>query len=490
MLATLVGADPAGPTPAGGVRFETVGKNSDNPSQPLYDEDYNNFAPRVGFNYSPDFRTGFLSRLTGGPGNMTIRGGFGIYYDRVFGNIVRNSSTNPPFQNTFNNFAFDVLQNVARPTTIGADDTIEDGAELAVNLFPLPGNNMFQQHFETPYTQTWNFGVQRQFRGDWLTEADYVGSHGVNLLRGVDAQAQSVLRVNAITGANNAVDPSNTRENFLNGVLNTAFGGAASAYLNAALGHSTYNAMQLRLTKRLTNTFLGAGQFQAAYTWSHSIDNAPDPLDAGRGGRAAPRDSSGFGGGFGAERGNSDFDTRHRFVANFIYDLPFRSSNSFVNKVVGDWTVAGIVTLQSGTPFSVFSSSDSVGAGLSQRASYAAPGQGLSATPNETAQARTQVGPSRTLFRQPGPGEIGNVQRNSFYGDGYQNTDLSVIKRFRVREGLVFRVQADFFNLFNNVNLLNPDNALFENSIGQPTFGQSSSAFPARRIQFAGRLEF
>jgi hypothetical protein len=489
-LSNLIGADPSGPTPAGGFLFETVGKNSDNPGQPLYDEDFNNFAPRVGFNYSPDFSTGWLSHLTGGPGNMTIRGGFGIYYDRVFGNIVRNSSTNPPFQNTFNNFAFDILQNVARPTTIGADATIEDGAELSVNLFPLPGNNMFQQHFKTPYTQTWNFGVQRQFKGNVLAEADYVGSHGVSLLRGVDAQAQSVLRVNAIRGTSVAVDPNNPRQNFLNGVLNTAFGGAAAAYLNASLGHSTYNGMQLRLTKRLSNSFIGAGQFQAAYTWSHSIDNAPDPLDAGRGGRSAPRDSSGFGGGFGAERGNSDFDTRHRFVANFVYDLPFKSSNGFVNQVVGDWTVAGIVTLQSGTPFSIFGSRDSVGAGLSQRASYAAPGQGLTPTPNETAQARTQVGPSRALFRQPNAGEIGNVQRNSFYGDGYQNTDLSVIKRFRVREGAIFRVQADFFNLFNNVNLFNPSNALFENSIGQPTFGQSSTAFPARRIQFAARLEF
>ncbi|MFL6284385.1 MAG: carboxypeptidase regulatory-like domain-containing protein [Pyrinomonadaceae bacterium] len=489
-LSNLIGADPSGPTPAGGFRFETVGKNSENPGRSLYDEDYNNFAPRVGFNYSPDFSTGWLSKLTGGPGNMTIRGGFGIYYDRVFGNIVRNSSTNPPFQNTFNNFAFDILQNVPRPTTIGSDATIEDGAELSVNLFPLPGNNMFQQHFKTPYTETWNFGVQRQFKGNILAEADYVGSHGVSLLRGVDAQAQSVLRVNAIRHTNVAVAPNNPRQNFLNGVLNTAFGGAAAAYLNASLGQSTYNGMQLRLTKRLSNTFIGAGQFQAAYTWSHSIDNAPDPLDAGRGGRSAPRDSSGFGGGFGAERGNSDFDTRHRFVANFVYDLPFKSSNGFVNQVVGDWTVAGIVTLQSGTPFSIFGSRDSVGAGLSQRASYAAPGQGLTATPNETAQARTQVGPSRTLFRQPNAGEIGNVQRNSFYGDGYQNTDLSVIKRFRVREGVLFRVQADFFNLFNNVNLFNPSNALFENSIGQPTFGQSSAAFPARRIQFAARLEF
>ena len=488
-LSNLVGQDPAGRLPSGGFVFQTVGKHSDNPHQPLYSEDYNNFAPRVGFNYSPDFARGWLAKLTGGPGRMSIRGGYGIYYDRVFGNIVRNSSTNPPFQNTFNEFPVDILQNVPRPTTLGPVTSVPNGAELSVNLFPLPGNNIFQQRFATPYTQTWNFGFQRQLGGATLIEADYVGSHGVNLLRALDAQAASVLRANAILGRNRAINPNSSRANYLNGVLNTAFG-QTGAVMNVSLGHSTYNAMALRFTKRLTESRLGSGQFQAAYTWSHSIDNAPDPLDAGRGARNLPRDSSGFGGGLGAERGNSDFDTRHRFVANFIYDLPFKSSTAWLNQVVGNWTVTGIVTLQSGTPFSIFGTRDTVGTGLSQRASFAAPGQGLTPTPNETERARTQVGPSRSLFRQPNVGEIGNVQRNSFYGDGYRNTDLSVIKRFPVREGVKLRVQADFFNLFNNVNLLNPSNLLNQNSIGSLTFGQSSEAFPARRIQFAARLDF
>lgn len=82
------------------------------------------------------------------------------------------------------------------------------------------------------------------------------------------------------------------------------------------------------------------------------------------------------------------------------------------------------------------------------------------------------------------------MQRNSFYGDGYQNTDLSVIKRFRFGENKAFRVQADFFNLFNNVNLINPSNALGTNSIGSLNFGQASAAFPPRRIQFAARFDF
>jgi hypothetical protein len=488
-LSNLIGQDPSGETPAGGFVFQTVGKNSDNPSTPLYNEDYNNFAPRVGFAYSPDFKSGFISRLTGGPGRMSIRGGYGVFYDRIFGNLYRNSSANPPFSNTYNEFPFDVIQNIGRPSTLGPITAVGDGAELLVNLFPNGGNNSFKQGWATPYTQSWNFGFQRQLGETFLLEADYLGSKATSLIRAVDAQAASVLRTNALLGRNVAVNPTNTRQNYLNGVLNTAFG-STGANLNIPVGFSTYNAMALRATKRLSRTWLGEGQFQAAYTWAHSIDNAPDPLDAGRGGRVVPRDSSGFGGGLGAERGNSDFDTRHRFVANFIYDLPFRSSNGFVNKIVGDWTVSGIVTLQSGTPFSVFSSRDTIGVGLSQRASYAAPGQGLAPTAAETERPRTQVGPSRSLFRQPEVGEIGNVQRNSFYGDGYTNTDLSVIKRFTLKENFRLRIQADIFNLFNNVNLFNPSNALAQNGIGSTTFGQSTAAFPARRMQFAARLEF
>jgi hypothetical protein len=148
------------------------------------------------------------------------------------------------------------------------------------------------------------------------------------------------------------------------------------------------------------------------------------------------------------------------------------------------------LTLQSGTPSTIFSSSDTGGTALSQRASFATPGEGLSPTEAETTRPRTQVGPSRSLFRSPVVGEMGNVQRNSFYGDGYRNMDLSVIKRFPITENMRLRVQADIFNLFNNVHLFNPSDLLGQNRVTGATFGQSTEAFPARRMQFALRFEF
>src|SRR6185369_15774870 len=97
LLSNLIGQDPSGKEPTGQFVFQLVGKNSGTDNL-LYKNDNNNFAPRFGFSYSPGFTSGFLAKLTGGPGKKAIRGGYGIYYDRIFGNLIGNARGNPPFQ--------------------------------------------------------------------------------------------------------------------------------------------------------------------------------------------------------------------------------------------------------------------------------------------------------------------------------------------------------------------------------------------------------
>ncbi|HJY31211.1 MAG TPA: TonB-dependent receptor, partial [Pyrinomonadaceae bacterium] len=397
-MSTLVDQDPSGFQPTGGFEFKLVGKNSPNPNQSLWQNDYNNFAPRFGFNYSPAWNSGWISKLTGGPTKMSIRGGYGVFYDRVFTNLFSNSSANPPFQrdfafffdflgaNGFTGGAFDespllVNGRLPRVPTQETSPFAFNGDELVPVIFALPGNNQFQSKFATPYTQSWNFGIQRELGHLFLLEADYVGSHGVDQLRNISGALPSVARVNAIRNLSRQINPTSTRTNFLNGVLNTAFN---PIFLNLALGQSTFNSMQLRLTKTLTNKEFGTGQIQAVYAWSHSIDDSADGLVPGSGPdgtseRGLPRDSSGFAGGFSApERGNSGFDVRHRFVLNFIYDLPLRFENRTLDRFLGNWTMSGIVQSQTGTPYSIFGSTDSAGTGLGQRADFAPSGQGLS----------------------------------------------------------------------------------------------------------------
>lgn len=516
-MSTLVDQDPSGPQPAGGFRFDIVGKNSPNPHLKIWENDFNNFGPRFGFNWSPGWESGFISKLTGGPGKTSIRGGYGVFYDRVFTNLFSNASANPPFQRDFN-FFFDFLDFIPRVDTQVTSDRAFNGQELAPVLFALPGNNQFQSKFATPYTQSWNFGFQRELGNAFLFEADYVASNSVNQLRNISGQLVSVERRNAICAANPGLggcgargDGSGpaprqistaARTNYLNGVLNSAFN---PAFLNVSLGHANFQSMQLRVTKTLTNKSWGTGQIQGVYVWSHSIDDSTDALVPQPGERGLPRDSSGFVGGFaGPERGNSGFDVRHRFVMNFIYDFPWKFDNKFADAVFGNWSMSGIWQSQTGTPFSVFGGIDSAGTSVGQRADFAPAGQGLSNLPAETNNPRVYTGPSRSLFRNPcaanrvntspstcsaavGPadGRQGSTSRNQFYGPAFNKVDFSLIKRIPLTERYRFTIRADFFNIFNTVNFKTPNN-----DINSGLFGQSIEAFDPRIIQFVGRFDF
>jgi hypothetical protein len=486
-LSTLVDQDPSSRPPVGGFRFQLVGRNSGN-SVGLWESDRNNWAPRFGFNWSPGFESGFLASVFGGPGKSSIRGGYGVFYDRVFGNLFSNARGNPPFQQDYFTGVGDLLPFVGPIPQQVASPVVPAGAGIFPVLFALPGNNMFQSKFATPYTQAWNFGIQRELGNTFLFEADYIGNKGTNLLRVIDGQLNSIPRVNAITGSNCPISSSGG-SNLFSGcsALNDAFFQAA---LNLAAGFSTYNALQVRVTKRLTNRSFGLGEIQAAYTWSHSIDDASDALVAEAGERTFPRDSTGFAGGWQNERGNSGFDVRHRFVLNYQYEFPLSSENKLVNYIIGDWSMSGIFQVQSGNPYSIFGTRDSGGTGLSQRASYRdTPG----AAPTIT-NPRVQTGPTANLFTNPPLppvgarfGIAGNVQRNSWVGPGFNRFDLSLMKRipFGPEDRYKIRLQADFFNLFNRVNFGQPINTFTD-----PRFGQSTTAGNGRVIQFVGRFEF
>jgi hypothetical protein len=340
-----------------------------------------------------------------------------------------------------------------------------------------------------PSSNSWNFGFQRDLGNNFLLEADYVGTRGYHLIRTVNGQLTSVARANAINGTNIPVSLS-LRDNYQNGSLNTAFG-QNSAFLIVSTGNSEYNAMQLRLTKTLTKEKYGLGQLQAFYTWSKSIDDAPDALVTGAADRSLPRDSSGFAGGPAAERGLSSFDARHRFVANFIYELPFFKGNSWVDRALGNWVFSGIYQVQSGYPFSIFVNGiDSQGTGLTARARYAINGVAADPAdfPNQT--DRNYTGPAPTLFQDPFDialdGRQGDVGRSSFTGPMFSKFDFSLIKRVPIREGMRFTVRADFFNLFNQVNFDTPVNNLLDANFGLSLATRGSP----RIIQLAGRFDF
>lgn len=494
LLSNLVDQDPSLKVPTGGFVFKTVGKNSNNPDISLWDKDLNNFGPRFGFAYSPGFKGGILGGLFGGPGKSSIRGGYGIFYDRVFTNLFSNSSSNLPFAVSVFEQPLDPINPLtinqitrlgnATPTTIAMN-----GDRGSAVLFPTSKNNTLQDKFATPNSMSYNLGYQREFGNSFLFEIDYVGTRGLNLIRSINAQLTSVAR-------RNLLDPLSTPRaftlnlttNYSRGSLNTAFA-QNSAFLLISTGKSEYNSMQIRVTKSLDNKRFGSGQFQAFYTLSHSIDDAPDALDVGTSDRSLPRDSSGFAGGLNAERGDSSFDARHRFVANFVYGLPFNFENGILDRVLGNWVISGIYQAQTGYPFSVFLNGiDTQATGLSARARYAFGGNGYAS--NKTPEnERIYTGPDRSLFQRAetitADGKQGNVGRSQFRGPKFSKFDFSLIKRIPVNEKMRFTVRADFFNLFNVVNLRTPISDVLN-----PSFGLSTSAGDARIIQFVGRFDF
>jgi hypothetical protein len=261
----------------------------------------------------------------------------------------------------------------------------------------------------------------------------------------------------------------------------------------------------------LVNYHLYAFDLQAAYTWSHSIDNQSDPLIGdffnlnftSVTGPGAAQTPSTFAQQFNSngDRGNSDFDQRQNLFLTGLWRSPSRS------KILGNWRLSGLAAFRSGFPYSVLSVttvSPIYGNGLieDQRANLLNPATAVPANP--TAVAGGVMLLNAAAFAEPAnPSVVGNTGRNEFRGPGLYNSDISVARSFRVprlREGTLLTLRADAFNILNHANLNNPDNLYGSPTFGVATYGRqgTASGFPAvaplnetaRQFQLLLRLQF
>jgi hypothetical protein len=489
---TVDSSNCAGATPCTGFTFQKVGPNT---GLQLYNDYYRNFEPRLGFAWDPFH-----------DGKTSIRGGIGVFSDRIYGNLVEDARGNPPFQPSYFNFpsffngpvtAAQVSSQTA-PPILTPNPVVVSGT----GLFP----DLFAHNMKPPLIVTWNFGIQREIK-NVTVEANYVGNHGTRIIRVVDGNPPQPAQVsqnlqNCIAGGN----PKIACESDLQ-FANLYFGGALNppsannnaffhTFTDETTGYSYYNGLQTQATLRPTHGL----QLSMAYTWSHAIDNSSDPLVTTLGNGNYPVDSFNVE----RERGNSGFDTRQRAVLNFIYQLGVGRGQKYLNegfigKVFEGWQLSGIAQWQTGLPYDIFGFVDTLHTGIADRASV------VNASALKVLPSTGKIYPGGagyfTGFNSAAfnnditnpPFDVpSSLVRNAFYGPGINNWDLNFAKTTKITERVSFQLRWEIYNVFNRPHFAKPDNTIGDTLFGYSTsqVGQNDGTTGARQMQIGGRLIF
>jgi hypothetical protein len=394
--------------------------------QRLYQRDWNNFSPRLG-----------LAWDLAGKGKTVVRAGWGLFYDAFSQDFFAGQL---PF-NTFNpGPAFNPVGTAPVLFSFSTVGTIQNG----VPIFSGFGDSdvfAVDRNLATPYVQNFNLNLQRELFKNGVLEVGYVGSHGTKLFRYRDI--------------NQPVNPSvSSARPFDNGPF--APSGGTFFYVNQleTTANSNYNALQTSFTLRNRRGWSAA----INYTWSHSIDNASDGQDYVA--NATQPDNS-----YRAdlERGNSNFDSRHRFVATASYNIPnFAPAHPRLGQ---GWQLNTVVTLRSGNPFHLtlfddynntgefFPRPDIVG---DPYAGTHAPDRFINLSAFAVPCTLDPTGDGSAGSCLPGTWHFGSLGRNALRGPGYRNIDFSIFKDTPITEGVKIQLRAEIFNIFNHPNFSNP----------------------------------
>lgn len=385
------------------------------------------WAPRVGFAY----RIGT---------KWVVRGGAGIYYSPETTNAITILSLNPPFGSNFS-------YNTSRVNPVMTLSTPNPVAALGTAT-PTPDIVTIGPHFPSSTMNQWSVDVERTLWRDAALDVQYQGNHSYHL--------DSNWQKNAPLPGPGPIQSRRPNPLF----------GNIRAIENQA--YSNYDGMNVVLVQRMRHGLM----LQASYTWSHSLDQGQYAFGGGQ--IVNPYN-------WRADYGNSAADIRHRFVANYVWEMPFLklSKKRLVHAALAGWSLSGTVTMQTGVPVNVTISQDIANTGQSgQRPNLVGPihstcGDALVGCINSDA------------FALPAQYTYGNASPNLFHGPGLVDFDTSLGKAFRIHERMAFQLRADAYNTFNHVNWGNPNGVW-----PSPQFGSITTAGPMRVFEITGRLSF
>lgn len=452
------------------------------PIHTLWNPTYGAVSPRFGFAYD-----------IFGNGRDSIRGGYGIAYERNFGNVTFNVIQNPP------NYAVIVVNNVP-VTSSNAGPLAGTAAPTTSPCYPaacLPPTSLrhVDQNIKTAQTQFWSLALEHQISHSSMVSVQYLGARGIHLY--------DIKNYNGLGSGNVLLgDP----------VVDPVTGNAALTRLNpqysninnrGSEGDSYYEGANVQFqTSNLRGTGLG---LVSNYTLSHSMDNLSTTFSETNNafslGYTDPFNPS-------LDRGNGDLDVRHRLVVAPIYQESFfKNRHNLLGEVVGGWELAGIYQVHSGTPFTYYDFTNNYSGYNVARYTPDGPirQRTFKSIPSGTSgggQNLYQIGtlPGAISWGNPafaavdpvdypngisdwGPYPLNMTGRNSFRGPGFWNFDLSIAKQFPIREHLNIEFRAEGFDIFNHHNLFLQEatNDVFSNSVGMDSQGNPTPAILASK---------
>ena len=421
------------------IRDGSVATVPNSPIHGLWKKDWHNFGPRVGVAYD-----------LFGNGKTALRGGWGISYERNFGNVTFNVIQNPP--------AYAVISIL--PTDVGGslpittDNAGPLGGSTGSKALPKVSLRNVDSNITTAYAHLWSAVLEHQLTHNFIVAIDYNGSKGVDLY--------SIENPNR-PGSGNVYlgDPCPTTPCSIDDLTRLQNFQYSNINRRGDNGFSHYNAVDVRT--ELTNIGNTGLSFHSSYTYAHAIDNLSSTFSESTNnanlGLLDPFDPK-------LDKGNADFDQRHRFVFSGTWDIPFaRNMSGVLGHVLDGWTLAPIITIQSGFPFTMF---DCTNAFTTCPRAFQTTTLGRSGSgkvdPSGAANLYDYfVFPSsdfNSSYVNPivgisdfGPFPKNMLTRGYFYGPGAYFVDLGIYKTTKISERLRLQLRGEFFNMPNHSNL-------------------------------------